>query len=139
MSNLIIREARLADMSILLEYEQGVIDYERAFNKDLREKDAKYYDLKSLITSDQSVVFVGEINGKVIATGYVLIKKGLPQFTYKYYTYLGFMYVHPDYRGRGYNAKIIQATKDWSKKGISNTYAYKYIPKINRPLKPMKN
>lgn len=115
MTNLVIREARLADMPTLLKYEQGVIDYERTLNADIRKEDVKYYNLKSLITGRNSVVFVGEIDGKIVATGYALIKEGLAQFTYNKYTYLGFMYVVPEYRGKGINAKIIDATMDWSK------------------------
>lgn len=115
MTNLVIREARLADMPTLLKYEQGVIEYERTLNADIRKEDVKYYNLKSLITGRNSVVFVGEIDGEIIATGYALIKEGLAQFTYNRYTYLGFMYVVPEHRGKGVNAKIIDAAMDWSK------------------------
>lgn len=115
MTNLIIREARLADMPTLLKFEQGVIEFERAFNGDIRKEDVKYYNLKSLITGRDSVIFVGEIDGEIIATGYALIKEGLAQFTYNKYTYLGFMYVTPQHRGKGINAKIIDAAMDWSK------------------------
>lgn len=115
MTNLVIREARLADMPTLLKYEQGVIEYERTLNADIRKEDVKYYNIKSLITGRNSVVFVGEVDGKIIATGYALIKEGLTQFTYNKYTYLGFMYVLPEYRGKGVNAKIIDAAMDWSK------------------------
>lgn len=115
MTDLVIRQARLVDMPILLKYEQEVIDYERAFNEDIEKEDAKYYNLHSLITGSDSVVFVGEIDGRIIATGYALIKKGLPQFVYDKYTYLGFMYVAPEHRGKGINAHIIEATKEWSK------------------------
>lgn len=121
MIDLTIRKARLADMPILLKYEQEVIDYERQFNEDIKKEGAKYYNLKSLITENDSAVFVGEVDGKVIATGYALIMEGLPQFVYDEYTYLGFMYVAPEYRGKGINAKIIQAAIKWSeKRGIQH-------------------
>lgn len=115
MSNLIIREAQLADMPTLLKHEQDIIDFERSFNKDIKKENAKYYNLKSLITGSDSVVFVGEIDNEIIATGYALIKEGLAQFTYNKFTYLGFMYVSPAHRGKGVNAKIIEAAMDWSK------------------------
>lgn len=115
MTNLVIRKARLADMPTLLKYEQGVIDFERAFNEDIRKEDVKYYNIKSLITGRNSVVFVGEIDSEIVATGYALIKEGLAQFSYNKYTYLGFMYVTPEHRGKGINAKIIDAAMDWSK------------------------
>lgn len=115
MKDLVIRKARLVDMPILLKYEQEVIDYERAFNEDIEKENAKYYNLHSLISGSDSDIFVGEIDGEIIATGYALIKKGLPQFVYDKYTYLGFMYVTPEHRGKGINAKIIEATTKWSK------------------------
>lgn len=115
MTNLVIREAILKDMPSLLNYEQGIIEFERAFNKDLRSEDVKYYNLKSLIASDNSAVFIGEIDGVIVATGYALIKEGMPQFTYDNYAYLGFMYVSPEHRGKGINAKVIDAAKKWSK------------------------
>ncbi len=31
-----------------------------------------------------------------------------PIFKHERYAYLGFMYVHPDYRGKGVNSKIIE-------------------------------
>lgn len=121
MTDLVIRKARLVDMPILLRYEQEVIDYERAFNEDIEKEDAKYYNLHSLIRGKDSVVFVGEINGEIVATGYALIKEGLPQFVYDKYTYLGFMYVTPKHRGKGINAKIIEAALKWSKeRGIKH-------------------
>lgn len=132
MPELVIRKARLVDMPTLLKHEQKIIDYERAFNDDIEKEDAKYYNLHSLISSSNSVVFVGEINGEIIATGYALIKKGLPQFVYDNYTYLGFMYVTPEYRGKGINAKIIEATKKWSKeRGIKHLRLQVYTENIS--------
>lgn len=120
MTNLVIREAFLKDMPSLLRFEQAIIDFERAFNEDILKENAKYYNLKSLISGEDSCIFIGEINGEVIATGYALIKEAAQQFSYNKYAYLGFMYVSPEHRGKGINAKIIDATKQWSKdRGIS--------------------
>lgn len=115
MTNLSIRRAVLMDMPSLLKHEQEIIDFERAFNKDLLKEGAKYYDLKSLITGDDSAVFVGELEGEIIATGYALIKEAGQQFIYDKYAYLGFMYVSPEHRGKGINEKIIHATSQWAK------------------------
>lgn len=114
MNELNIRKARLADVPTLLELEQSIIDYERKFNTDIRKEDAKYYNISALISGKNSAVFIGEINNKIIATGYALIKEALPQFSYTQYTYLGFMYVLPEYRGKGINSRIMEATKEWS-------------------------
>lgn len=114
--DLVVRKAVLADMPTLLKFEQEIIDYERAFNKDIKKEGAKYYNLKSLITSKDSVIFVGEVDGQIVATGYALIMEGSPQFVYEEYTYLGFMYTKPEYRRKGVNAMIIQSAIKWSKK-----------------------
>lgn len=121
MADIKIREAILEDVPTLLQYEQQIIDFERDFNEDIKKENAKYYDIESLIIGKDSVLFVGEIDNKIVATGYALIKKGLPQFQYEEYTYLGFMYVAPMHRGKGYNAKIIEAAIEWSKqRGIKD-------------------
>ncbi len=116
MDSLIFRPAIKADLPILLEFEQGIISYERPFNPTIRAKDATYYDIGAFIDSPDAEVVVGTVNGKIIASGYALIKPAAPQFKYKTYVHLGFMFVHPEYRGKGINRLLINELTNWSKK-----------------------
>ena len=44
-----LREAKIKDLSTLLEFEKRLIEYERAFTPNLKKSDFNYYDLKSYI------------------------------------------------------------------------------------------
>ncbi|CAD0221416.1 GNAT family N-acetyltransferase [Chryseobacterium sp. JV274] len=118
---MITREATEQDLEILLEFEQGVVTAERPFNSTLIEGEIHYYDLKYLIQSQEATVIVAEENDEIVASGYALIKKSEKYYNqFEKYSYLGFMYVKPEYRGRGINKVITDELIAWSKsRGIS--------------------
>ena len=114
MDNIKIRTATLDDIDILLEFEQGVIKAERPFDVTLGADPITYYNLEELIVSDDASLVVAEIEGEIIGSGYALIKPGMHYLNHEFYSYLGFMFTLPDYRGRGVNTKIIEKLKKWS-------------------------
>lgn len=114
MNNLTIRNATLDDLSILLSFEQGVIKAERPFDETLENDPITYYDLKELIQSQDAYLVIAEIGNTLVASGYALVKSARPYLNHNKYAYLGFMYTHPNYRGKGINSKIIEVLKDWS-------------------------
>jgi RimJ/RimL family protein N-acetyltransferase len=106
-------------MKTLLEFEQDLIDVERPFDPTIKCGNTYYYDLKSMITSDNTGLVIAELNKEIIGCGYALIKNAKSCFEYAQYSYLGFMYIKPEYRGKGVNKKIIDALQQWSlSKGI---------------------
>lgn len=120
MKNFISRSASLKDLDTLLDFEQGVITAERPFDPTIQKGSIHYYDLKDLILSEEAEVIVVEHQNKIVASGYALIKKARHYLDHEVYSYLGFMYTHPDFRGRGLNKMIIDALKNWSEaQGIS--------------------
>jgi len=111
--------ATLADLNILLAFEQEIIRAERPFDETLDKDPISYYDLRQLILSNEAEVMVAEEDSKIIGSGYALIRDAKPYLDHKKYTYLGFMYTHNDYRGKGINKTIVDALVQWSKaKGI---------------------
>jgi len=114
MSEVKIRKASLVDLEQLLGFEQDLIKAERPFDPTLKADPINYYDLKSLLTSPLAEVVVAETDNKVIASGYARIDKSKPFLKHSTHAYLGFMYVLPEYRGRGINKKIMDALKDWA-------------------------
>ena len=114
MDNIKIRTATLNDMDILLEFEQGVIKAERPFDVTLGADPITYYDLEELILSEDAFLVVAEIEGEIIGSGYALIKPARHYLNHEFYSYLGFMFTLPDFRGRGVNTKIIERLKQWS-------------------------
>ncbi|EAR00717.1 GNAT family N-acetyltransferase [Maribacter sp. HTCC2170] len=114
MIDLEIRTATLGDLSVLLEFEQGVIEAERPFDITLANDPITYYDLKDMILRDDASVVIAEIGGEIVSSGYALIKQARHYLNHNEYAYLGFMFTLPEYRGKGINGRIIEELKDWS-------------------------
>jgi len=116
-----LRHATEGDLPALLEFEQGVVTAERPYNPTLIEGEIHYYNLNSLIDSENAALIVAEDEENIIASGYALIKNTEKDYyNFDRYAYLGFMYVKPEYRGRGVNKLIIDELKNWSKdQGVS--------------------
>ena len=108
-----IRKAQLSDLAILLEFEQGIITAERPYDPTLKEGKIHYYDIEKMILSSHVEVLVATIDDTIVGSGYARIETAKPYLTHHNYAYLGFMYTHIDYRGKGINAKIIESLKDW--------------------------
>ena len=113
--NPIVRKATLDDLPILLEFEQGVIETERPMNPALKDGHINYYDIEKLITDVSSEVFVVELNGEIVSSGYVQIKANSDFMKYDRQGYMGFMFVPPQHRGQGLNKLILDALTQWSR------------------------
>ncbi|WP_230038254.1 GNAT family N-acetyltransferase [Chryseobacterium sp. Bi04] len=110
------REAKEEDLKILLEFEQGIVSAERPFNITLIDGEIHYYDLTHFIKSPDAILIVAEENNEIIGSGYALIKKaGSYYYKFEKYAYLGFMYVKPEYRGKGVNKVITDELISWAK------------------------
>ncbi len=105
----------MEDLPVLYSFEQGVITAERPFDPFIKEGPITYYDLKNLIESNESELIIAELNGVPVGAGYAQIRKSKPYWKDSGFAYLGFMFVHPDYRGKGINQKIIENLKEWAK------------------------
>lgn len=114
MKKLKIRAATHDDMPVLKQFEQGVISAERPFDPTLKSNPITYYDLAGLIDNDNVHLIVAELDNELVASGYARIEKAKPYVNYAFYSYLGFMYVSPEHRGKGVNKYIIDALKSWS-------------------------
>lgn len=110
-----VRKANLAELDQLLEFEQAIIESERPFDETIRDgDDVRYYDLEALITSPDAEVLVAELDSKIIGTGYARIDVSEPYLKHGKHSYLGFMYVVPEYRGNGVNKAIMEKLEAWS-------------------------
>ena len=117
----LLREATLDDLSTLLEFEKRLIEYERLYAES-QKSDFNYYNLKSYIKDPEISVVVAEEKNKIIASGYALIRENK---TYKIpdkLIFLGFMYVIPEYRGKGINRKILDYLIAWGKNKGHNEF-----------------
>ena len=124
-----LREAKIKDLSTLLEFEKSLIEYERAFTPNLKKSDFNYYDLKSYIKNPEISVVVAEKENSLIASGYALIRLNKTYKNPSHIVILGFMYVVPNHRGMGVNKKILDYLLDWGKKkGYSEFQLDVYAP-----------
>lgn len=110
-----IRKARLEDIPVLLEFEQGIIESERPMDPTIKSGPINYYDISELMTNDQSEVYVVETNNEIVASGYVKIKDDRHYLKHEKQGYLGFMFVHEKHRGKGLNKMILDALLKWCK------------------------
>ena len=113
-SNYITRNAKMEDLPTLLDFEQQLIKAERPFDVTIKEDPVSYYDIKAMIGNDDACVLVIEHEGEIVASGYAITKRARHYLDHEYYAYLGFMYTHPDFRGKGLNARIIESLRQWA-------------------------
>lgn len=110
-----LRSAKLDDLPVLYDFEQGIITAERPYDSTLKPGHINYYDLKTMIKSEDTEVIVAEIENQVIGSAYINIRPAKPYLKHAYFGYLGFMFVKPEFRGMGVNKKIIDQIKTWAK------------------------
>lgn len=129
MDEVIVRPATLRDLELLLTFEQAIIESERPFDETIRVgDDVHYYDLEALIASTEAAVIVAELQSKIIGSGYARIEGSHPYLKHRKHSYLGFMYVVPEHRGKGVNKKIIDALEGWSRShGITEMQLEVYV------------
>ncbi|WP_333627547.1 GNAT family N-acetyltransferase [Sphingobacterium siyangense] len=111
----IIRQAQEDEISLLIEFEQGIVEAERSFDNTLKEGKIHYYDLLELIKSEEAEVLVAVVDDQLVGSGYAKLLDAKPYQKYEKYAYLGFMYVKPAYRGQGINKLILQKLINWAK------------------------
>lgn len=121
------RQATMNDIEQLLMFEQKVVEAERPFNSSIKAGKPRYYDLEKLISEDDSFLIVAEDMGKIIATGYAQIQSSKESLEHEQHSYLGFMYVSPEYRGQALNTRIMERLISWStNQGVNDHYLEVY-------------
>jgi len=115
--------AKIDDLQRLRDFEQAVVDFERAFNPLIKAGEVTYYDLEHLLSDERSQLLVAEIEGELVGSGYAQLRESKDSLTHQEISYLGFMYVIPEHRGLGIVQKIIASLIDWSvSKGVRDFY-----------------
>lgn len=109
-----IRTATLEDLPVLLNFEQEIIKAERPFDVTIKEGPISYYDIGEMIQDPKAHVVVAEVEEKIVASGYAIPKRARHYLDHELYAYLGFMYTDEGFRGKGINAQIVEALKQWS-------------------------
>ena len=111
--NITFRTAILDDLPVLLDFEQAIIEAERPFCPPMQQDKFHYYDLSQKIESPDVEVLVAELDGQLVASGYIEIRDAMHYHDHDKVGYLGFMYVVPECRGKGLNQKIMDKLIVW--------------------------
>jgi hypothetical protein len=64
--------------------------------------DVHYYDLEALISSPEAEVLVAELGSEIVGSGYARLEVSEAYLDHDQHSYLGFMYVVPEHRGKGH-------------------------------------
>lgn len=118
-----IRPATLQDLDPLKKLETSLINFERTFDEDIRPgDDVVYYDLAAKIkNSNESVVFVAEVEQQIVGCGMGTIKNFENWAKGDHYGMINFIYTHKTCRGQGVASSILEALKNWfTEKNITN-------------------
>jgi GNAT superfamily N-acetyltransferase len=108
-----IRRATIADLGVLLRFQQGVLAAERPFDSTISDGPVQYYDIPRLLASHEVMFVVAESGTEIAGCGFARIEAAKPYLKHSKHGYLGLMYVDPAYRGQSVNGKIIDALKRW--------------------------
>ncbi|MET3026806.1 GNAT family N-acetyltransferase [Flavobacterium sp. UW10123] len=108
-----IRQALNTDLPKLAEFLQFLVSAERPFDVTLKEGEIFYYSIEDFISDPKSELLVIDFNDQIIGCGYAQIRSAKPYQKHEFFGYLGFMYVDPQFRGRGLNNLLINHLKKW--------------------------
>tara|TARA_R110002051_G_scaffold186526_1_gene256165 strand:- start:1146 stop:1604 length:459 start_codon:yes stop_codon:yes gene_type:complete len=114
MSDIILRKAIPEDLSILLQFEQGIIEAERPFDVTIKKTPISYYDLSKIIDDNNCEIVVALDGSKIVGSGFASINVARHYLNHENYANLRFMFTDPEYRGKGINTLIINHLKRWA-------------------------
>lgn len=110
-----VREAVEADLETLLRLEQELLAFERSFDPRLKSSNALYYDIGTLISDLRTRLMVAEVGGRIVATGYIQLRRSRSALQHRWHGYLGFIFVAEEYRGAGLGRWILEDLMDWGR------------------------
>ncbi|MEM6769344.1 MAG: GNAT family N-acetyltransferase [Bacteroidota bacterium] len=109
------RPATTADVPELLAFEQGIIAFERPYNPTLAPDPISYYDVAAMVEDPDIEVIVAVDGELIVGSGYAKTIIASEYLSPRKQAFLGFMYVRPEYRGRGINKLVIDDLLDWAR------------------------
>lgn len=111
--NIIVRRAENTDLPKLAEFLQILVEAERPFDPTLKDGEIFYYDIKELVADPATEIMVVETNNEIIASGYAQSRPAKPYEKHELFGYIGFMFVTPEFRGKGISGLLLDALKKW--------------------------
>lgn len=113
--DILIRPATPEDLPTLLRFEQGIITAERPYDQTLKPDPISYYDIGEMISDPNAEVAVAVSDGRLIGSGYAIKKASRHYLNPPFHAFIGFLYVEPDFRGRGINQRVLDHLFAWAR------------------------
>lgn len=113
--DILIRAATLEDLPTLLTFEQGIISAERPYDSTLKPDPISYYDIGEMIADADAEVAVAVSGERLIGSGYAIKKASRHYLNPPYHAFIGFLYVEPDFRGRGVKQRVLEHLFAWAR------------------------
>lgn len=113
--DILIRPATPEDLPTLLRFEQGIITAERPYDQTLKPDPISYYDIGEMISDPNAEVAVAVSDGRLIGSGYAIKKASRHYLNPPFHAFIGFLYVEPDFRGRGVNQRVLDHLFAWAR------------------------
>jgi GNAT superfamily N-acetyltransferase len=114
------RTATLHDIDTLRQFEQRIVNAERAFDPTLRAGRIQYYDIERMLLADNVRFLVAERGKALVGCGFARIDEAKTHLSHSQQAYLGLMYVDPSSRGQSINSGIVDRLKTWCRsKGVT--------------------
>jgi GNAT superfamily N-acetyltransferase len=121
------REATPADLPVLLGFEQGIVTAERPMDPTLKPDPISYYDIAAMIEDPNVQVIVAVDGDLIVGSGYAKEKPSDHFVDPPTHCFLGFMFVRPEYRGRGINGLVTEVLLDWAReRGLTEVHLRVY-------------
>lgn len=113
--NIAFRTATEADIPLLREFEQKLINHERSVEPTVKkEVPLTYYDIPKMLTeTDKVLMLIAEVDGEPAGCGFARIRPSENCYTYSQHGYLGLIYVEESQRGQNVGGKIIDKLVEW--------------------------
>ena len=133
-----IRSAKHSDLPTLLRFEQGIVTAERPYDHTLKPDPISYYDIASMLDAPDCEVAVAELDGQLIGSGYAQRKASRHYLEPEFHAFIGFLYVDPDYRGKGSTRRFWIISSPGRVRMICLRFTSQFTPTTPLPFALMK-
>jgi len=107
------RLATNGDLEVLAQFQRNLVEYERPMDSTIAVDADGYYDIESLLTDPDTHLLVAEDAGSLSGCSFGQIRPADHWAAHERIGYIGMVYVHDDYRGRGICSMMFERLEAW--------------------------
>ncbi|MFT5290915.1 MAG: ribosomal protein S18 acetylase RimI-like enzyme [Planctomycetota bacterium] len=117
-----IRPALRSDLSTLLTFQQGIVEYERPMDPTIKPETTGYYDIDALLDDQHALVLVAEVHGQSVGCCLGQLREDRAWSIHERVGYIGMVYVDDSARGQGICASMFSELEAWFRQqGVRRT------------------